>query len=120
MAFIRTARLLLLAVLLGLAASCSHIPFFGGGKDEDEDLNTTEQILYRTAQRSLRAGNYERAIEVLERLEARFPFGRYAEQAQLELVYARYQSADHETARSAADRFITCTPSTATSTTPTI
>ena len=110
MAFTRIARLLLPAVLLGLAAGCSHIPFFGGGKDEDEDLNTTEQILYRNAQRSLRAGNYERAIEVLERLEARFPFGRYAEQAQLELVYARYQSADHETARSAADRFIRLHP----------
>ena len=105
-------RLLLAAVLLGAAGACQYIPFIGGrDKDhEDEDLNTTEQILYGTAQRSLRSGNYDRAIDVLERLEARFPFGRYAEQAQLELVYARYQSSDHDTARNAADRFIRLHP----------
>ena len=104
-------RLLAAAVLLGAVGGCQYIPFIGGkDKGEDEDLNTTEQILYGTAQRSLRSGNYDRAIEVLERLEARFPFGRYAEQAQLELVYARYQSADHDTARSAADRFIRLHP----------
>lgn len=104
-------RLLLLSVLVGAVSACQYIPFIGGrDKDEDEDLNTTEQILYSTAQRSLRSGNYDRAIDVLERLEARFPFGRYAEQAQLELVYARYQSSDHDTARSAADRFIRLHP----------
>ncbi len=104
-------RLLLLSVLLGTVSACQYIPFIGGrDKNEDEDLNTTEQILYSTAQRSLRSGNYDRAIDVLERLEARFPFGRYAEQAQLELVYARYQSSDHDTARSAADRFIRLHP----------
>ncbi len=105
------SRLLLLTMLLGVAGACQYIPFIGGrDDDEDEDLNTTEQILYSTAQRSLRSANYDRAIEVLERLEARFPFGRYAEQAQLELVYARYQSSDHDTARNAADRFIRLHP----------
>ena len=104
-------RLLLLATLVGILGACQYIPFIGGrDKDEDEDLNTTEQILYGNAQRSLRAGNYDRAINMLERLEARFPFGRYAEQAQLELVYARYQSSDHDTARAAADRFIRLHP----------
>lgn len=87
------------------------MPFVGKkDKDGEEDANATEQLLYRNAQRSLRAGNYERAITALERLEARFPFGRYAEQAQLELVYARYQSSDHDTARQAADRFIRLHP----------
>ena len=105
-------RLLFVAVLLGAAGACQYIPFIGGrDKDhEEEDLNTTEQILYSNAQRSLRSGNYDRAIDVLERLEARFPFGRYAEQAQLELVFARYQSSDHDTARNAADRFIRLHP----------
>ncbi len=104
-------RLLLGAVLLGILGACQYIPFIGKrDRGEDEDLNTTEQILYGNAQRSLRSGNYDRAIDVLERLEARFPFGRYAEQAQLELVYARYQSSDHDTARNAADRFIRLHP----------
>ena len=105
-------RLFVLSALLVAFAGCSWMPFIGGkDKDEeDEDINATEQMLYRNAQRSLRAGNYERAITGLERLEARFPFGRYAEQAQLELVYARYQSSDHDTARLAADRFIRLHP----------
>ncbi len=104
--------LFVLIVLTASFAGCSWMPFIGGkDKDfEEEDVNATEQKLYRTAQRSLRASNYDRAIEALERLEARFPFGRYAEQAQLELVYARYRSSDHDTARQAADRFIRLHP----------
>lgn len=81
-----------------------------GTVNEDEDANTTEQILYRDVQRSLRSGNYQVAIGGLERLEARFPFGRYAEQAQLELIYARYMSFKHDDARAAADRFIRLHP----------
>ena len=105
-------RWLGLALLLIVFAGCSWMPFIGkkDKDDEEEDVNATEQMLYRNAQRSLRAGNYDRAVTALERLEARFPFGRYAEQAQLELVYARYQSSDHDTARMAADRFIRLHP----------
>ncbi len=105
--------LLILCLLLG-AASCSMIPFIGKDKDkkdfEQEDLNATEQMLYRNSQRSLRAGNYAAAIEGLQRLEARFPFGRYAEQAQLEIIYAHYMAASYESAKTAADRFIRLHP----------
>lgn len=89
---------------------------FGGDEEKpvdpaaNADVNATEQALYRDTQRSLRSGNYDAAIQGLEMLEARFPFGRYAEQAQLELVYARYMAYDHEAARIAADRFIRLHP----------
>jgi outer membrane protein assembly factor BamD len=87
------------------------MPFVGGGdKEPSEELETTEQKLYRDAQRLLRSGNYQQAITQLELLEARFPFGRYAEQAQLELIYARYMSFDLDGANSAADRFIRLHP----------
>jgi outer membrane protein assembly factor BamD len=101
------------AVLLTLLLSsgCSLWPW---NKDEEKDaeaeLNATEQMLYRNAQRSLRSGNYQQAIEELELLESRFPFGRYAEQAQLEVVYAHYMSMDADAARGAADRFIRLHP----------
>jgi outer membrane protein assembly factor BamD len=104
-------RTLTLLVLLSLVTGCALWPF---GKDkksaEDADANTTEQVLYRSAQSSLRSSNFRDAIEKLERLEARFPFGRYAEQAQLELIYAHYESYEPEAARSAADRFIRLHP----------
>ena len=111
----RCRTTILVVGLLLMASACSSIPFFGKDKDkkdfEQEDLNTTEQVLYRNSQRSLRSGNYSAAIESLQRLEARFPFGRYAEQAQLEIVYAHYMASSYESARTAADRFIRLHPS---------
>lgn len=106
---VRFPAAIVLCVLLG---GCSLIPFWGGkdADSEEEDLNATEQLLYRNVQRSLRSGNYQQAVDNLERLEARFPFGRYAEQAQLELIYAHYMGFDAEEARSAADRFIRLHP----------
>ncbi|MBT4161888.1 MAG: outer membrane protein assembly factor BamD [Gammaproteobacteria bacterium] len=84
----------------------------GCSKDEiEEDLDATELSYYESAQGSLRAGNYQGAIQKLQFLESRFPFGRYAEQAQLELIYAYYKSAQPEAARAAADRFIRLHPS---------
>lgn len=100
-------------VALLLNAGCSLLPWSKKGDDADDpeaDLNATEQLLYRNAQRSLRSGNYRQAITELERLEARFPFGRYAEQAQLEIIYAHYMSFSPDAARSAADRFIRLHP----------
>ncbi len=105
---------LLTVLLLITVSGCSWMPFFGKDKDHDfesQDQDTTEQILYRNSQRSLRSGNYTVAIETLQRLEARFPFGRYAEQAQLEIIYAHYMAAAFESARTAADRFIRLNPS---------
>ena len=94
-------RLSLLAVLvLSLTVSgCSSIPFFGNDDDDDEEvdievIDTTEERVYSQAQRALRSSNFSVAIEQLELLEARFPFGRFAEQAQLELIYAHYLTQD--------------------------
>ena len=83
----------------------------GCSKDEvEDDLDATELAYYTSAQDSLRAGNYAGAIQKLQLLESRFPFGRYAEQAQLEIIYAYFKSAQPEAARSAADRFIRLHP----------
>lgn len=109
--FFSTATILLFATLLG---GCSLIPFLGSDEDEDIDIEaieTTEQKLYSQAQRSLRSSNFSLAIEQLELMEARFPFGRFAEQSQLELIYAHYTTADTEAARAGADRFIRLHPS---------
>ena len=110
------SRLGLAAVVLFalLLSGCGSIPFFGKDKEqtdeEVEEIDTTEARVYRTAQRALRSSNYAVAIEQLELLEARFPFGRFAEQAQLELIFANYQTQDMESARAGADRFIRLHP----------
>ena len=108
--FFSTATTLLFITLLG---GCSLIPFLGSDEEEDVDIEaieTTEQKLYSQAQRSLRSSNFSLAIEQLELMEARFPFGRFAEQSQLELIYAHYMTADTEAARAGADRFIRLHP----------
>lgn len=66
----------------------------------------SETALYRDARRKMQGRNYQAAIESFQQLEALYPFGRYAERAQLEIIYAYYSARDLEEARSAADRFI--------------
>lgn len=100
-------------IMAALITALSACGWFGKDDDEfeiDESVSVSEQILYRDAQRYLRSGNYNQAISALEVLEARFPFGRYAEQAQLEMVYSRLMSSDLDGAVAAADRFIRLHP----------
>jgi len=58
----------------------------------------------------LEKNSYSAAISKLKALESRYPFGRYAEQAQLELIYAYYQNKEPEAVRATADRFIRLHP----------
>lgn len=86
-----------------ILASCAS-------KDAQEPVESTEQAYYTGAKKALKGHNYTEAVELLEELESRYPFGRFAEQAQLDLIYAHYKSFDYEAARAAADRFIRLHP----------
>jgi len=66
--------------------------------------------MYEEAERSLGNRNFDLAVRALQMLESRYPFGKYAEQAQLELIYAHYGAYEHEAAVEAADRFIRLHP----------
>ncbi|MFQ5937070.1 MAG: outer membrane protein assembly factor BamD [Acidiferrobacterales bacterium] len=68
------------------------------------------QRYYEEAKAAMAGGNYKDAIEFFEGLEARYPYGRYAEQAQLEIAYAYYKNDQPELAIQAADRFIRLHP----------
>jgi outer membrane protein assembly factor BamD len=78
--------------------------------DEEDALRGTERGIYEQAQSHMRGDNYPMAVQKLQLLESRFPFGKYAEQAQLELIYAHYRSSDYAEAMAAADRFIRLHP----------
>ena len=95
-----------LILLLSLAIlGCSS-------NDELPDIaaDTGEQQIYEQAQRYLRSNNWDLAVRSLQTLESRYPFGRYAEQAQLEIIYAHYNGYEQEAAVEAADRFIRLHP----------
>jgi outer membrane protein assembly factor BamD len=55
-------------------------------------------------------GGYDQAIKMFEKLEARYPYGRFAQQAQIESAYAYYKSNESALALAAADRFIKLHP----------
>ena len=99
-------RLFIILSLLSLTlTACSSSP-----DDADETLQWTAEKLYQEAKDSMQIGDFETAIDYLEKIEARFPFGRYAQQAQLEAAYAYYKFNEPESAISAADRFIKLHP----------
>lgn len=66
--------------------------------------------MYAEAKSSLDNGEIDRAVRFYERLVARFPYGRYHEQAQIELAYALYRDNKPEEALSAINRFIKLYP----------
>ena len=92
---------LAILILMSFTSSCSK---------DSEEVERPEQVYYELAQSRMRAKNFFSAIEALEMIEARYPFGRYAEQAQSELIYAHYMNGDDEAAHSAAEKFIRLHP----------
>ena len=58
----------------------------------------------------MESGNYFGAIEALEAIDNRYPFGKYAEQAQVELIYAHFMNSETEAAHTAAEKFIRLHP----------
>ena len=90
-------------MLLLIVSSCSS-------NEEMPDERLVEKELYDQAQSRLKNGSFSTAILSLEALESRFPFGRYAEQAQAELIYAYYMNSQFEASQSAAERFINLHP----------
>ena len=101
----RAAQALLLSLLL-LISGCSWF----GGDDDELIADSGEQQMYREAQRHLKNENFSLAVRSLQGLESRYPFGQYAEQAQLELIYAHYSAYEFAAANEAADRFIRLHP----------
>lgn len=99
----RWLGLLTLALALSLAA-CSS------GKDPDKTINWTPEQLYADARDEMKSGNYAIAIKQLERLESRYPFGRWAQQAQIDIAYAHYRDGERALALAAIERFVKLHP----------
>jgi outer membrane protein assembly factor BamD len=93
---------LLLPLLLG---GCGFL-----GDKIDETAGWSAQRLYSEAKSELDSGNYSTAIQYYEKLEIRYPFGRFAQQAQLDVAFAHYKQGDVPSAIAAADRFIKLYP----------
>ena len=100
----KRSLLALLAALLA-ASGCGLLP-----SDSDETAGWSAQKLYGEAKDAMVAKSWDKAIKFLEKLEARYPYGRFAQQAQLEVAYAYWKNNERASAISAADRFIKLYP----------
>ncbi len=80
------------------------------GKEYDDTIGWSAQKLYDEAKDALNSANYSLAVKYFEKLEARYPYGRYAQQAQLEIAYAYYREGEVAQAVAACDRFIKLHP----------
>ena len=98
---------LLISVLIVLMA----VTVTGCRKDKDALANRSAEEMYNQAKTYLDAQNWGRAVQSYQGLSTRYPFGRYTEQAQLEMAYAYHRAGMPEAALSTADRFIRTYPS---------
>jgi len=96
--------LVLLTWLVGLSGCAT------GGDYDDPTANWTAKQIYQEASTQLKDKNWERSIQLFEKLEGRYPYGRYAEQGRLDIAYAHYKNGEPESAILAADRFIKLYP----------
>jgi len=100
----RSSLLLALAVLL--LAGCGIF----SGKEDDETIGWSAQRLYGEAKDAMSSKEWAKAIKYFEKLEARYPYGRFAQQAQLEVAYCNFKDGERAGAVAAADRFIKLYP----------
>jgi outer membrane protein assembly factor BamD len=91
--------------LATLIAGCGLLP-----EVKDETVGWSANKLYAEAKDSLNEGGYEKAIKYFEKLESRYPYGRFAQQAQIDIAYAYWKSNEIQSSVAACDRFIKLHP----------
>lgn len=95
----------LAVILAALLCGCGLFP-----DKPDPTAGWSATKLYREAKDELQGGNYEQAIKYYEALEARYPYGRFAQQAQIEIAYAYFKQGEAASAAAAVDRFLKLHP----------
>jgi outer membrane protein assembly factor BamD len=87
-------------------ASCSWLQNI----DTDPTADWSADKLYSEARSALDESDWTRAKEYYTKLEARYPFGQYAQQGQIELIYAYWKDGDAAQAVQECDRFLQAYP----------
>jgi outer membrane protein assembly factor BamD len=96
----RSVTAVLLAVLAITLAGCGWL---GDKKDERKSWQAADW--YKAAKDELDNGNWSASVKLYAELESKFPYGRYAQQAQLDTAYAYYKEGETAQAISTLDRF---------------
>jgi outer membrane protein assembly factor BamD len=98
-------RRIVVVLALSLTTACGLLP-----EEIDMTAGWSANRLYSEAKSALNDNNWEEAIKNYQRLESRYPYGRFAQQAQMEIAYAHWKNGDPDSALAACDRFIKMHP----------
>lgn len=94
---------LLLVSLFFLLAGCSIV-------EKDETIGWSVQQLYNEAKQNMDSGSYTTARGYYDKLLSRYPYGRYAQQADLDLIHLNYQDGEYDKAVAQAEKFLQLYP----------
>ena len=93
----------LITAALGLAGCASTAPV-------DKTIGMSPNAIYADAKDSMDSGQYDKAIPLFEKLEARAAGTPLAQQAQLDKAYAQYKTSEPAQAIATLDRFMKLHP----------
>lgn len=100
----------LLCLLAVICSGCAGLL----GNDDDNEFqgrsDWTAEKYYDRARDALSRRSYEEAVKLYEALEARYPFGKYAEQALVDLAYVHYKTDQPDSALATIERFLRIHP----------
>lgn len=99
-----------LFLALFITSSLSGCAIFGDPTELDDTKGWQAKRIYQEGALKMADQNYDEALRYFQVLESRFPHGKYATQAQLEIIYAHYKKVDPVSTIAAADRFIKLHP----------
>ncbi len=94
-------RLVLACLCMALAAGCSSTK-----GNVDPTAGWSAERLYSQARADISSGSWSEARKNLEALEARYPFGIYAQQSLIDQAYVNWKDEEPEQAKAAIDRFM--------------
>jgi len=103
-------RILPLLCVTLLALFVSACAIFGSPNEIDDTKGWQADRIYEAGEEKMQDKDYDKAILYFQKLESRFPHGKYAAQAQLEIAYAQYKKQDPISCVASADRFIKLHP----------
>lgn len=97
-----------LALLVGTALTGCAI--FGAPTELDDTKGWPAERIYEAGATAMSDKDYDKALGYFKKLESRFPHGKYATQAKLEIIYANFKKDDPVSTLVAAERFIKIHP----------
>jgi len=103
-------KFLFLTFTLFSLTACSIFDMIDSDDDINKKANWSAADFYKEAKTAMDEESYEKAIELYESLESRYPFGQYAQQAQIDLAFTYYKNDEPESAIATANRFIRIHP----------